>query len=535
MPQYNKPHHSGIVLLGIVLMAQAALAGCAGPQASPAAKDSPVPTNSVKPALTATLSNSPVPASAGLYVSAAGDDANDGSEAAPWRHIQFALDRAKPGDTVFVMDGEYNEMIAFTTSGSAEGGYITLQNYPGAKPVIDGTGLVLEGEPGMVVIENGAYIKLSGFEIRNLKAGGNPDIFPAGIWVRGSGDHIEIRNNVVHHIENSCEECGAHGIAVYGREAGASIHDIVIDGNEVRDSKLGWSESLVLNGNVEKFAVTNNVVHDNDNIGIDLIGFEGTAPDPAVDRARDGVVAGNLVYNIDSYGNPAYGEERSSDGIYVDGGTNIVIERNIVHHTNIGIELASEHSGKNTSFITVRNNFVYSNTQVGIAFGGYDEQRGSTEGCVIVNNTLYHNATQGDWGAELYIQFDTRNNTVWNNIVYAGEARLFLESWSAVMTGNSVDHNLFFAPGGGDGGSWIWKGETYETFSAYRQASGNDAASLIGLDPLFVSLEPPDLHLQSTSPAIDKGKNAPESGGVDIDEQTRIQGGTIDIGADEVR
>jgi hypothetical protein len=535
MTQYNKKHHSGIVFLGIVLITQAALAGCTGPQASPARMETPALTNSMKPAPTTIPTGSPVPASAGLYVSVGGNDANVGSEDAPWRHIQFALDRARPGDTVYVMDGVYAERAAFKTSGSAGGGYITLQNYPGAKPVIDGTGLPLEGEPGMVVIENMAYIKLFGFEIRNLKAGGDPEIFPAGIWVRGSGDHIEIRNNVVHHIENSCAECGAHGIAVYGSAADASIHDIVIDGNQVRDNKLGWSESLVLNGNVEKFTVTNNIVHDNDNIGIDLIGFEGTAPDPAVDRARDGVVAGNLVYNIDSYGNPAYGEERSSDGIYVDGGTNIVIERNIVHHTNIGIELASEHSGKNTSYITVRNNFVHSNTQVGIAFGGYDEERGSTEHCVIVNNTLYHNATQGDWGAELYIQFDTRNNTVWNNIIYASEARLFLESWSGVMTGNSVDHNLFFAPGGGRGGSWIWKGVTYDNFTAYQQASGNDTHSLIGIDPLFVSLDSPDLHLQSTSSAIDMGRNMPESGGEDIDEQTRIQGGTIDIGADEVR
>jgi parallel beta-helix repeat protein len=254
-----------------------------------------------------------------------------------------------------------------------------------------------------------------------------------------------------------------------------------------------------------------------------------------VDRARDGVVVGNLVYNIDSYGNPAYGEERSSDGIYVDGGTNIIIERNIVYDGNIGIELASEHSGKNTSYITVRNNFVYNNTQVGIAFGGYDEERGSTENCVIVNNTLYNNATQGDWGAELYIQFDTRNNIVSNNIIIANDARLFLESWSEVMTGNSMDHNLYFAPGDGTGGSWIWKGESYDSFAAYQQASGNDANSLVDVDPLLVSLDPPDLHLQTTSPAIDRGEILSVSGTLDIDGQTGSQGASIDIGADEVR
>jgi len=35
------------------------------------------------------------------------------------------------------------------------------------------------------------------------------------------------------------------------------------------------SESMVLNGNVEHFVVSHNKVHDNDNIGIDFIGFEG--------------------------------------------------------------------------------------------------------------------------------------------------------------------------------------------------------------------------------------------------------------------
>lgn len=468
------------------------------------------------------------------YVSVNGNDANAGTEAAPWRHIQFAMDKVGAGSNVYVMNGVYNETVTFRRSGTS-GSYIVLQNYPGQAPVIDGTGLPIIGETGLVVIENKAYVKLIGFEIRNLKAGGNGAVFPAGIWIRGNGAFIEVRNNVVHDIENSCSRCGAHGIAVYGRDPLASIHDILIDNNEVRNGKFGWSESMVMNGNVERFTISNNKVHDNDNIGIDMIGYEGENPDPAVDRARDGTVVGNLVYNINAYGNPAYGTDRSADGIYVDGGTRIVIERNIVHDSNLGIELASEHAGRDTSYITVRDNFLYNNTQTGIAFGGYDKRRGSTQYCVIVNNTLYNNFTQRDWGAELYVQFDTRYNIVKNNLIYANDARRFIESWSPTMTANVVDNNLYYAAGGGSNGTWIWQNVTYTTFAAYQAATGNDANGLVGIDPLLVSVTTPDLHLQSASPAIDRGQNLTEAGPLDIDGQTRIQGAAIDIGADEVR
>jgi hypothetical protein len=508
----------------IVLLA----ASLTGVQASPlAAKATRTPTPTPSP------TTPPMPPG-NYYVSVNGSDAGSGAEASPWRHIQYAVDKVGPGSTVYVMNGVYNETVTFRSSGTS-GAYITLQNYLGHNPVIDGTGIAISGETGLIVIENKAYIKVIGFEVRNLKAGGASAAFPAGIWIRGNGAFLEIRNNKVHDIENSCSHCGAHGIAVYGRDPNASIHDLLIDGNQVYNGKFGWSESLVLNGNVEKFVVSNNIVHDNDNIGIDFIGYEGENPNPAVDRARDGTVFGNLVYNINSYGNPAYGTERSAGGIYVDGGTNIVIERNIVHHANLGIELASEWAGKTTSYITLRNNFLYSNTQAGIAFGGYDRRRGSTQYCNIVNNTLYNNFTQGDWGAELYIQFDTRYNIVKNNVIYANAARRFIESWSPTMTANVVDYNLYFAPGGGTNGTWIWKNVTYATFAAYQAASGNDALGLVGVDPLLVSSSTPDLHLQSTSPAINRGQNLAESGTLDIDGQPRIQGAVIDLGADEVR
>ncbi len=468
------------------------------------------------------------------YVSVSGNDTNSGTLSLPWRHIQYALNRVGPGSTVNVLNGVYNEYVNFPTSGTA-GNYIVLQNYTGNAPVIDGTGLPISGEVGLVSIVNRQYVKLIGFEVRNLKAGGVSSAFPQGISVRGNGAFIEIRNNKVHDIENSCKRCGAHGIAVYGRDPNASIHDLIIDGNEVYNGKFGWSESLVLNANVEKFTVSNNIVHDNDNIGIDLIGYEGENPNPAVDRARDGTVVGNIVYNINSYGNPAYGNERSADGVYVDGATNIVLERNIIHNTNLGVEVASEHAGKDASYITVRNNFIYNNTQVGIALGGYDTHRGYTDNCVFVNNTLYNNYTQREWGGEIYIQYDTRYNLIKNNIIYANDARLFVDSWSSVMTGNVIDRNLFFALGGGSNGTWIWQNVTYTTFAAYQTASGNDATSLIGLDPLLVNLSNGDLHLNTGSPAINAGENLPSSqmGTVDIDGNRRIINGTVDIGADE--
>ena len=102
------------------------------------------------------------------------------------------------------------------------------------------------------------------------------------------------------------------------------------------------------------------------------------------------------------------------------------------------------------------------------------------------------------------------------------------------MTDNVVDYNLYFAPGGGTNGTWIWKNVTYTTFAAYQSGSGNDANGLVGSDPLLVSTTTPDLHLQFTSPAIDRGQNLVESGTLDIDGQNRIQN-IIELGADEVR
>ncbi|MFZ2446554.1 MAG: right-handed parallel beta-helix repeat-containing protein [Syntrophobacteraceae bacterium] len=471
-----------------------------------------------------------------LCVATTGNDADPGTLARPWRTIQKAADAAVPGNRIYVRGGLYNERVTINVSGTAEEGYITFQNYPNETPIVDGAGLIVPADDnGLFLIADRGYVTIKGFELRNYKTSAR-DRVPVGIHIRGASHHIQVRNNRVHNIEHNgawATGTDAHGIAAYGTSATEPIQGLVIDGNELYALKLGSSESLVVNGNVSGFRITNNKVHNNNNIGIDAIGFEGVSPDPATDQARNGRIASNLVYNINSYGNPAYGTDRSAGGIYVDGGRDIVVERNVVHHCNIGVELASEHHGRATSHITVRGNFIYLNDVVGISMGGYDTLRGSTQNCVVVNNTLFRN-DRLRWGnGELALQYDTRNNTVKNNIFYANSQNYLITNPFTLNTGNIFDYNLYYAPGGAAGAIWQWKKKLYTGFGAYRSATGKEGRSTFA-NPRVVGTTLPDLHLQATSPAIDAGQDLAVAGTLDIDGQKRTQN-VIDIGADEVR
>jgi parallel beta-helix repeat protein len=295
---------------------------------------------------------------------------------------------------------------------------------------------------------------------------------------------------------------------------------------------LGSSESLVLNGNVELFQITNNIVHDNNNIGIDAIGFEGVCPSPDLDQARNGIISGNTVYNISSANNPAYEGDLSADGIYVDGGKDIIIERNTVYQTDIGVELASEHRGRMTSNVILRNNFIYQNNVVGLSIGGYDRQRGGTERCQILNNTLFFNDKLQNGTGEINIQFNTVNNVFKNNLVYANAQSLLMSNEYSENIGNDFDYNIYFCANAAES-SWQWRQIDYTGFSSYRAGSGNDAHSTF-IDPQFTNLTAPDLHLGAASPAINAGILLTSAGSVDIDNQPRVLGNKIDLGGDEV-
>jgi hypothetical protein len=240
------------------------------------------------------------------------------------------------------------------------------------------------------------------------------------------------------------------------------------------------------------------------------------------------MVRGNTVWNVDSYGNPAYGYGRSADGIYVDGGRDVLIEGNVIHDVNIGIELASEHAGRSTRNVTVRNNLVYDSTAIGVAIGGYDRRRGSTQDCVIVNNTIVNTD-----GTELLVQFDTRDNLIANNVIVAGPRHAFVENAYRKNVGNVLDHNLYSSVDGSPAGTWQWKGVEYGEFVAWSERSGNDGASSFA-DPAFADAANHDYTLEAGSPAVDAGAFLAAAGAVDLAGEPRAQAGGIDLGAFEV-
>ncbi|MBZ5681053.1 MAG: right-handed parallel beta-helix repeat-containing protein [Acidobacteriia bacterium] len=474
-----------------------------------------------------------------FYVSTTGDDSNPGTQTAPWRTVQHAADTVRAGGTVNVRGGVYEELVSIKASGNATDGYITFRSYPGETAVLEAEHFTPSGRSGVLTINNKSYVRIEGFEIRNYRTAEHR-LAPLGINVIGAGSHIELLKNNVHHIEQTFDGRDApgrggngFGIAVYGTDAKTPISELVIDGNEVHHLKTGSSESLVVNGNVTNFRITHNVVHDNNNIGIDVIGFERTAPDPAVDQARDGVVSGNLVYNITSRGNPAYRNDESSDGIYVDGGTRILIEQNVIHDVDFGIELASEHKDRATSYVTARNNLIYHCHTAGVSIGGYAPERGRTEHCTVVNNTLYENDTSATGSGEFQLQWNMADNIFANNIVYARAHCLITLNKSQIdkkQPPAAIDHNLYYCVSGAKASTWIGASATVTGFQEYVQSTGNDRHSRF-LDPHFVDTATKDFHLRSDSPAIAAGTtDGVPVGELDLEGLPRVKSGNTDIG-----
>ncbi|MFC2136782.1 right-handed parallel beta-helix repeat-containing protein [Bacteroidota bacterium] len=461
-----------------------------------------------------------------FYVSTNGDDNNPGTLDEPWLTIQNGIDQLSAGKILYIMEGTYNEKLFIETSGT-EGNNIEITNYNDDEVIISGDGIT----DSEAIIE---LYDVSNIEITGLTLANNEMNYAIGILINGNCDNITIKDNTIYNIsfsdnENAevTEETNAQPVIVFGSDDSDPIENLIIDGNEIFNSRTGFSEALAVNGNVDGFEVINNYIHDISNIGIDIIGHEGTCENPTNDQARNGLVKNNTIHDCIS-------DYATSGGIYVDGGKNITIENNISYHNGYGIEIGCENTGKTTSDIIVRNNVLYDNEICGIAIGGFDYPDGSGKvtDCEILNNTFVKNDFSYSGTGEIYFTY-VENVTFENNLFYLTNIGIFANA-EISQENLQMDYNLFYSESGDF--ELIWYDEEFDSYDEFIEETGMNSNSIY-TDPLLVSssVSSPDFHLQENSPAINAGNPdfIADSDEKDMDGDDRIKYDRIDIGADE--
>lgn len=339
------------------------------------------------------------------YVSPDGNDANSGSQTAPWRTLSKAANTAAAGDTVYIMQGTYRETLKPRHSGAA-GSPLVFTAYPGQKPVIDGNQFSKTSWGGVVDLSNVQYVEISNLRIVN---GGY-----FGIMVTGA-EHVVLRSNEI-------DFTYASGIYVSG-----SKH-VIVDGNDVQRAchGIGGSaphyapqEHITVRGGSDTFEIKNNVVSN-----------------PHNGRGKEGINIKEGSANGKVYNNRVF--DMSRTGLYVDAYdkyvTNVEIYGNVVYNSLHGLVIASEQRGT-VSNVAVFNNVFYNNEHSGIWLTGY-LNGGPFEDILVYNNTVYGNAERG-----IAVTNREATGVVVRNNIAVGNAKQQIQIDSSVPP-VTVDHNL---------------------------------------------------------------------------------------------
>lgn len=295
------------------------------------------------------------------YVSEAGNDAADGSQARPWRSLTRANSSVKPGDVVYVLPGHY-EGAALKAAGtkSLPITYVSVERH---KAIIDLGGFQgTKGTHGHRVQVDGAYTIFDGFAcstgwdpaVGNDRKAKNPGAPGAGIAsYRSRG--VVLRNNDCYDNEKW---------AIFTKQ----VTDLVVENNTLRHTRR--EHGIYLADGATDCILRNNASYENGGCGIQL--NQGSV-DPYVNVA----IEGNLLYD---------NNHSAGQSINLDGGTDV----------------------------TIRNNVLVVNRRNGIALYKGDGAEPARDN-VIVNNLFL--LEQGSRGGILTA--DCGTNWIFNNIFWS--------------------------------------------------------------------------------------------------------------------
>ncbi len=312
------------------------------------------------------------------------------------------IDKARPGDTVFIKEGIYkiNDRPVQPAVSGRKNAWITIMPADGKRVIIDGSDYLSSYDPdkelprtGSVTFKNCRYIRMEGIETRQSHN--------AGIIIEGaSTDHIEVIN---------CRSEGSYnsGIAIWYADSCKILHCEVIGANNKELKPQGVifrgeapHEAISLAG-ASHFEVAFNSVHDCFKEGIDC-----------KEVSNHGIIHHNTVYSM------------PRQGLYADCWfgrlSNVEFHHNIVHHCEWGFGVSGEGKDASMDSVYFHHNLLYDNRASGIFFSiwGSDERRSNI---FIYNNTLFNNGTARHWsgltGGIDIMSSNLNNIFIYNNII----------------------------------------------------------------------------------------------------------------------
>ncbi len=452
-------------------------------------------------------------AGATYYVSTSGSNTNPGTLAQPWKTIQKAANTVTQGDTVYIRGGTYNEKVTFSNVQGTSTAWIKFAPYNSESVTVSGSGIGT-GYDGIFEFNDGCkYVRITGFEIKNTNGHG---IFLLG----GEINSIRIDHCTIHNCQSS-------GIYAYSNgQPTKYVRNIEFDSNTVYDVNNGYSydetrtrspQEAISFSNVQGFNIHDNTLSQYGKEGIDV---------------KSGSSSGSIHHNTitTSRASPAFQWAYNHIGIYIDGFSNknqdiSVYSNRITGYGGPGIVIGAEAGG------SIEDISIYNNVIAVSHLAGHTNFRAidSCYNCQFKNIFIYSNTIyNGDsTNSPIRIFPSAANiiNVIIRNNIISGTAYdmiIFQELRSTEISGRlTLTNNLYYRFGGSAGHN-LWN----------NGADKSWGSTYVLTDPKYVSRSDNNLHLLSSSPAINAGSTS-TAPSTDFDGVARPQGNGIDIGAYE--
>lgn len=432
---------------------------------------------------------------------------------ADYPKIQDGITVSKPGDTILVAPGTYNEHINFF------GRAITVKSLKGAdKTIIKGNQTVsvvtfIKGEKKKAVLDGFTITNGLGreYEFYDYNKGG-------GI-VCMYGSSPTIINNVI--TNNTADfGCGIH----CGENSSPLIMNNTISHNYHQPGMISLGGGISCEDQSSPTIKQNNI---SDNYGIGIY----------VSQSSPLIEGNNIIGN-------------SPEGISCYFSSSII--KNNTISKNIGTYSGGIDSLDSSLFIT--GNTITENTASDStsSTGAGITLRSVISGTTVITNNIISRNISGSRGGGIFCAFshtkaNITNNIISDNIAGKGGGGIYCEQNASLVVTNTILWNNSAPVGPEIELGYLFVPKSAILTISYSNVRGGMASvkvdpicilhwgpGMINADPLFVDEKNDDFHLTFLSPCKDSGSNmAHDLPNEDFEGDPRIAYGTADMGVDE--